>query len=142
MFLVLGAVEEESNVVSGGCVGAGRGEDLGCVPLEDLLSSHTLLMEAANSIGLPPNPGSGPFTMLAPTDEAIMDFLNSMGVSLQQMIDQPEILKGIRDYHSLLKPVRMEDFEDGEAYRTGLKASPCGNTELVAEVMLTSKAIA
>ncbi len=60
--------------------------------------------------------GEGPFTVLAPTDEAFTEALDALGLSLEDLLADQEMLSAILSYHVIPGELSAEEARDaGEA---------------------------
>lgn len=93
----------------------------------DLLSSgdvgsFTMLLSAINLVGLDDVVnGDGPYTFLAPTDDAITAALSSMGMSAADFMANPDMLREILQYHVIPGRYFFRQLTSGPTLPTALE---------------------
>jgi transforming growth factor-beta-induced protein len=80
------------------------------VATADAAGDFTVLLEAATAAGLVDElQGPGPLTVFAPTDDAFAAALESLGVTKEELLSDPDALASILLYHVVDGAVMAED---------------------------------
>jgi basic membrane lipoprotein Med (substrate-binding protein (PBP1-ABC) superfamily)/uncharacterized surface protein with fasciclin (FAS1) repeats len=82
-------------------------------------SDFTILVQAIEAAGLVEALSApGPFTVFAPTDAAFTALLETMGMTAEELLGQPELLAGVLQYHVVAGSANAADLTNGQTLTT------------------------
>ncbi len=113
----------------------GTGDVLEVAAAQGDLNTFLSALEAAGTMD--DFHGAGPFTLFAPTDEAFADYLAASGMTQDQVLAEPDMLRPLLDYHvvNMAEDSEMVMGMSGQSFTTAggqpLQVTVDGDTVMV-----------